>query len=478
MAENYFGITDVGRVRENNEDTFIAEKLTAKNVVLACVIDGVGGYVGGEVAAALAKEVITRHCQRSIDPPVTMLRDALVAANESIYNEKLQNQEYSKMACVATLVLADVANNKFYYAHVGDTRLYLLRDETLVKVSKDQSFVGFLEDTGRLTEKAAMIHPRRNEIDKALGFDAHLIATNDYIETGESPFLPGDVLLLCSDGLTDMITRDQIMSALASNKTLPDKGKALIQAANEAGGNDNITVVLVHNNKRGVKQKAIPPATTLKKNEEPTDEPIKETPLPVAQPPQPVEPSIAKSTPIAKNNKGIILLLSLLCLVFLGGFLWMLWKDKTAADTAHAAQPTQPNLHEKRLANAIGYLRGNTLILADSFFAQEITISDTIFINHDSLHLKGGSNTVLVRDSLFTGPAFMISKDCKYVLLENLTLSYFDIGILAQSRTLKLKNVIFNNCRIPLQYQFLFPDKEIINGTLIDTALFTTKRLQ
>jgi serine/threonine protein phosphatase PrpC len=466
MAENYFGITDVGRIRDNNEDTFIAEKLSNNNVVLACVIDGVGGYVGGEVAAALAREVIQEHCKKSTAPPLIMLKEALVAANERIYKEKLQNQEYNKMACVVTLAMADIAHNKFYYAHVGDTRLYLLRDETLVKVSKDQSFVGFLEDTGRLTEKAAMTHPRRNEIDKALGFDAHIITTDNYIETGESPFLPGDMLLLCSDGLTDMITGEQITFALANHKALPEKGKALIQAANDAGGNDNITVVLVHNNKRVVKQKAIQPATALKKNEDKIDEPVKEAPLPVVQTVQP---------PKVESNKGIILLLSTLCLVFLGGFLWMLWKTKATEDTPQTATPTVMNLQEKRLANAIGYLKGKTLVLSDSFFAREIIISDTLFIHHDSLHLKGGSNTVLVRDSLFTGPAIMLSKDCKYVLLENLTLEYFDIGILAQNKALHLKNVKFNNCRIPLQYQFTFPDNQPVSGSIIEKGVFNTE---
>ncbi len=462
MAENYFGITDVGRVRHNNEDTFVAENLSGKNVVLACVIDGVGGYVGGEVAAALAKEVIQEHCKKSAAPPLIMLKEALVAANERIYQEKLQNQEYNKMACVATLALADVLHNKFYYAHVGDTRLYLLRDDTLVKVSKDQSFVGFLEDTGRLTEKAAMTHPRRNEIDKALGFDAHIITTDNYIETGESPFLPGDLLLLCSDGLTDMINREQILTALIKHKTLFEKGKALIQAANDAGGNDNITVVLVHNNKRAVKQKAIQPATLVKKNEDKIEEPVIEPLPPVVQPVQPSN---------VKNNKGIILLLSALCLVFLGSFLWMLWKTRVTADAQQIATPTM-SLQEKRLANAIGYLKGNTLILSDSFFAQEIIISDTLFIPHDSLHLKGGSNTVLVRDSLYEGPAIMLSKNCKYVLLENLTLAYFDIGIIAQNKALHLKNVKFNNCRIPLQYQFTFPDNQPVSGTITDHEVF------
>jgi hypothetical protein len=153
----------------------------------------------------------------------------------------------------------------------------------------------------------------------------------------------------------------------------------------------------------------------------------------------------------------------------------MLWKTKATEDTPQTATPTVMNLQEKRLANAIGYLKGKTLVLSDSFFAREIIISDTLFIHHDSLHLKGGSNTVLVRDSLFTGPAIMLSKDCKYVLLENLTLEYFDIGILAQNKALHLKNVKFNNCRIPLQYQFTFPDNQPVSGSIIEKGAFNTE---
>jgi PPM family protein phosphatase len=303
-----------------------------------------------------------------------------------------------------------------------------------------------------------------------LGFDAHIISTTDYIETGESPFLPGDTLLLCSDGLTDMITRDQITSALTSFKSLQEKGRALIQAANDAGGNDNITVVLVHNNKRAVKQKAIQPATTVKTNEDKIEEPKLEQSLPVI-------PTVQYQPP-GRSNRGVILLLSVLCCLFLGAFLWMLWKSNTVEDVQGTALPAASNPQEKHLSDTINNLQGSTLVLSDSSFAREITISDTLSIQRDSLHLKGSINTIFVRDSTYAGPAFVISKDCKYVLLENLTLKYFDVGILAQSRVLRLKNVLFENCRIPLQYQFLFPDNEVINGTIIDTALFTSQSFE
>ncbi|HZH38149.1 MAG TPA: protein phosphatase 2C domain-containing protein, partial [Flavisolibacter sp.] len=198
MADNFFGVTNTGRIRDNNEDTFLAETLP-NGWIVACVIDGVGGYEGGEVAAEIARTTVQRYLQQLAPDPLQRLRDSLLQANLTIYNEKLQLRGKDQMACVVTLAVVDMENNQFYYAHVGDTRLYLLRDHSLVKVTKDHSFVGFLEDSGRLSEKEAMAHPKRNEINKALGFDPQIDLKEDYIETGSSPFLPGDMLLLCSD---------------------------------------------------------------------------------------------------------------------------------------------------------------------------------------------------------------------------------------------------------------------------------------
>ena len=170
------------------------------------------------------------------------------------------------MACVLTCAVADVKNNKCWYAHVGDTRIYLFRDHSLVKISKDHSVVGFLEESGRLSEEEAMRHPRRNEINKALGFEEDISIVEDFIETGESPYLPGDVLLLCSDGLTDMISSGIITKVLTAKKSLAAKARALVDAANEAGGNDNITAVLIENN-NWPKQKREPVNVERKKRE-------------------------------------------------------------------------------------------------------------------------------------------------------------------------------------------------------------------
>jgi PPM family protein phosphatase len=250
MAENYFGLTDKGRVRDNNEDNFIAQPIMKGGMIAACVIDGVGGYEGGEIAAGIAKESILKNLQ-SVKPDIFQtLREALISANKNIYTEKTETSSNQEMACVVTLALIDVSQNRFYYAHVGDTRLYLFRDNSLVKITRDQSFVGFLEDSGRLSEEEAMNHPKRNEINKALGFDNQIEIQADYADSGESPFLPGDLLLLCSDGLSDMISSSQMISILNTKESLHQKAEALITAANDAGGKDNITVVLVKNEKK------------------------------------------------------------------------------------------------------------------------------------------------------------------------------------------------------------------------------------
>ena len=206
MAEYFIGITDKGKQREHNEDTFIAREFFKKELVMACVIDGVGGYSGGEVAAAITRSVILDHF-KNVRPDFILgtLHAAIIAANKKIQEAKRKNTKHEQMACVLTCAVADIRHNKLYYAHVGDTRLYLLRDHSLVKLSKDHSVVGFLEESGRLSEEDAMRHPRRNEITRALGFE-EVVNAEDFIETGESPFLPGDTILVCSDGLSDMIS--------------------------------------------------------------------------------------------------------------------------------------------------------------------------------------------------------------------------------------------------------------------------------
>ena len=256
MADNFYGLTDTGKMRDNNEDNFIAQNILNGKYVAGCVIDGVGGYEGGEVAASLARTAILNTIKKTSGNIVDILKKALSEANRKIFDKKRTSGEHLQMACVVTLTLADINENKFYYVHVGDTRLYLFRDNSLVKVTHDHSFVGFLEDSGRLSEEAAMQHPKRNEINKALGFDEGKILEPDYIETGESPFLPGDMLLLCSDGLSDMLNSRTIIGIIGSPQSVKEKCKELINAANVAGGKDNITVVVIQNDRSPLQQEA------------------------------------------------------------------------------------------------------------------------------------------------------------------------------------------------------------------------------
>lgn len=454
MAENFFGLTDTGRIRDNNEDAFIAQAIFNKQWILASVIDGVGGYEGGEVAAAITKEALISSFDNLPGDPIRKMKDAFIYSNDRIYKKKLETGKYNSMACVVTLALVDVKNNKFYYAHVGDTRLYLYRDHSLIKITRDQSFVGYLEDSGRLTEADAMRHPKRNEINKALGFDDQSILADDYIETGESPFLPGDAILICSDGLSDMISSAQISQVLEGKGSLEQKAGALIQAANEAGGKDNITVVLVQNNKKSVKQPASKPVLVKKKK---VDLPsTKENVDSIEQESlsEPQARAIPTNIPVKRNN-NLLWLLSALCLLFLIGFIYMWWSKNSTKDHQGEVVKKTKNVQEIRLQTFINASPGDTVVLETGSKDHLIYLTDTLWINRPSLYLKG-NNASLVKDSSSDNHiAIMVSPECKSLVIENLTINGFDIGVLLEGKeSFQLKEVKFVNCPIGVAYRF------------------------
>lgn len=459
MTENYFGITDTGKVRDNNEDAFIAQQVMSNRFTLACVIDGVGGYSGGEIAADIARRSILEYFSIPSGELLSMIKESFIAANDKIVAEKQQVKEHDSMACVLTLAIVDIENNQFYYAHVGDTRLYLLRDQSLVKVSKDHSFVGFLEDTGRLSEEAAMKHPKRNEINKALGFGMQPKNTDDYIETGHSPFLPGDMLLLCSDGLTDMVNKNDITAILLSNGSLEEKGKQLIDAANNGGGKDNITVVLVSNNKAPLQQKVMKPAAAKKKvnAEEPT-----------------VPPDLIADNPnqwrvTKKRSRWLVPAIAFCGLVVLAA-VWLLLKNRNSVNDDEEIQITQAretrNHQEIKFQDVINTMPGDTLFLADSAFTSPLIISDTIWIQRDSLYIKSRPDFVIQSDSSYSGPGLVMSESCKHIVLDSLLFRNFKVGILVQNNALLLKNTRFDNCFTALQTRFVFLPTQFVSGKL------------
>jgi serine/threonine protein phosphatase PrpC len=449
MAENYFGITDTGRQRTNNEDRFIAKAVSGNQFVIASVIDGVGGYVGGEVAAQLTAEVITTGLEKLKSGMPAQLLATLQKANELIIREKAMNPQNEKMACVVTLAVVDIKKNVFYFAHVGDTRLYLFRDGSLIKITRDHSTVGFLEESGRLSEESAMAHPKRNEVNKALGYEPNIHLTKDFIDTGESPFLPGDTILLCSDGLTDMVPSASIITILNNEHALPVKARHLVNAANEAGGADNITVVLVQNNNRPVKHEVTRPAA---KKEDNGNVPTMATDM-VHKEPDPAKPLSPRSTNRLLLPAAIIGVLLVL---------WLLMRQtkKPVEPVSTAAVPVSKkrSIRELALIDSLAAASTHTVRLtgASPFF-----ISDTILVDNDSMHIIGNGIT-LRKDSMYAGPAFVLGPNCRYLLLDSLNLEDFATGILVLNKGLQLKHVQFTNCQVPLVFQaFVAPGRAV-----------------
>jgi len=468
MADHLFGITDTGMVRKNNEDVFLAETLMDGQFLLAGVIDGVGGYEGGEVAAAVTKEVLLNELEQVGREVITQLVIAFNLSNEEIIGRKLLDKKLSDMACVATVAVIDKQNNVFHYIHVGDTRLYLFRDNSLVKISKDQSFVGFLEESGRLTEVAAMQHPKRNEINQALGLESREEMTENYFETGSSPFLPGDLLLICSDGLTDMIGKDEIAAVLGTADPVRVKAAQLIAQANAAGGEDNVTVVLVKNDK----------APVLHEVSKPEPKAIVAEPKAIITELKPEAADtgrmVAESKVIddnkydkLKKNNSLLILLSLFCIVFLAATIWLSldrFSPSNPKNIPIAVIVPPMNAQEKWITDSLLKLKGDTLLLSEEVLKGTVKLTRALHIDQDTLIIKTKGNILFQPDSAYRGPALILSAACKYVSINNLVISSFDTGIVSYQNALELKNVQFNQCKHPLQVMFEFPNHFYVNG--------------
>ena len=245
-AVTFYGNTDMGKIRTNNEDAYIAQHIWDEDHILVVAIDGVGGYEGGEVAAALARKCIVEYLEKYPNGErLELLKQAVVSANNTIFSERKDLPQYGNMSCVLTAALIEIKAMRINMAHVGDTRLYQFANGILVKLSHDHSLVGYREEIGELTEEEAMKHPQRNVIGRDVGSTLLETSNDDYVEVSSFPLLSKSILLLCSDGLCDMLTSAQMSSVLQEDSTVEKKVEALIDAANAAGGKDNVTVVLV-----------------------------------------------------------------------------------------------------------------------------------------------------------------------------------------------------------------------------------------
>jgi len=226
------GLSDTGRKRRQNEDAYVCEP------PLFAIADGMGGAQAGEVASRLAAAAFEEGAAaiRGEEGVATVVR----AANTRIFERAVHDPAVAGMGTTATVAVVDGAAATVTFAHVGDSRAYLYRNGVLEQLTTDHSLVGEMVRSGRLTEDEAAVHPHRSVITRALGTDPDVEVDTLTLEAG-----PGDLVLLCSDGLSAMVRDEEIVRVLESTDGAPrESAEALVSAANAAGGEDNVTVVL------------------------------------------------------------------------------------------------------------------------------------------------------------------------------------------------------------------------------------------
>jgi protein phosphatase len=237
--------SDIGCLRQNNEDSFgywepEDDQQFLRKGRLAVVADGMGGYEGGQEASRLAVETLLEvYRDFGGDDPQAALAEALQAAHEQIRQYSFAHPELRGMGTTCTA--AAVVQDALYYVHVGDTRLYLIRDGQITRVTRDHSYVGRLVESGMISQEEAETHPQRNILTAALGTNPELIMDSP---GRPEPLRPEDVLLICSDGLWGQVRDSEILDSV-ENKSAEQAGRKLIELARERGGPDNITVEIL-----------------------------------------------------------------------------------------------------------------------------------------------------------------------------------------------------------------------------------------
>ena len=233
------GATDTGRQRDVNEDRFHVDEARG----LLIVIDGVGGQAAGGKAADVALAMIRERLERETGATADRVREAISIANNEIYRLAASRPEWEGMACVLTVAV--IKDGTATIGHVGDTRLYKLRGGEIHKITRDHSPVGEREDALELSEAEAMRHPRRNEVYRDVGSAPHSPGDSEFVDLHEIPFETDEALLLCSDGLTDLVDSSSILRIVTEQAGKPcGVVRSLVEEANAAGGKDNVTVVL------------------------------------------------------------------------------------------------------------------------------------------------------------------------------------------------------------------------------------------
>ncbi len=241
-----YGKTDIGLVRETNQDAFTFGSFDDGNC-WAIVCDGMGGVSGGHVASGICVEKVSEALKRgyrkgmTISSAKNLLATAINAANSAVFKESQENPEFKGMGTtvVAVMVLGSIA----VIAHVGDSRAYLINTD-IKPITKDHSFVQLLIDTGKITEEEAMVHPDRNVITRAVGIEYVVDVETDIVDINDN-----DKLLICTDGLNGYVPDADILKII--NEYGDSSTEKLVETANNAGGRDNVTVVIIADDVQG-----------------------------------------------------------------------------------------------------------------------------------------------------------------------------------------------------------------------------------
>ena len=236
--------SDVGKVREINEDAFYISN-SLDEVQLYMLADGMGGYNGGEIASKLAIQSAKNYIENNFkeiekdkDSIIQLIGSSIEYANMVVYEKAKENKEFQGMG--TTLEICLIYNNKAYIGHIGDSRIYRIRKQFIRKLTQDHSYVQKLVKEGTITKEQAIHHPQKNMLMKALGCNA--FAEPDVMVKG---FLKDDILIMCSDGLTNLVGQETLYEMASQN--IEQATKDLVNLAKEKGGYDNITVIIIKN---------------------------------------------------------------------------------------------------------------------------------------------------------------------------------------------------------------------------------------
>lgn len=234
--------SDIGIKRDNNQDSFYVSE--NKDILLYLVADGMGGHKAGKYASTMARDIIQDNFNKdeialSHEKDILKwIKTSIEEANTKIYLKSIENDELEGMG--TTVTMAYIYRNKIYLGHVGDSRAYLIRNKEITQITEDHSYVNHLLKTGSITEKEAKSHPKRNMITRAVGSSSII-----EIDLIVKEWVQGDLLILCSDGLTNMVKDTQILKAFKDENNLQESCDKLVNIANGNGGIDNITVIAI-----------------------------------------------------------------------------------------------------------------------------------------------------------------------------------------------------------------------------------------